>query len=52
MSTNPCIECSITNCAHHSHTSNYCALEKIKVGASTEDPTKTENTECCSFDVK
>ena len=29
---NKCIECTVTQCANHCSTSNYCALDCIRVG--------------------
>lgn len=46
---NPCIACSVKSCAHHANTSDYCCLEKIRVGAHEKNPTVTECTDCESF---
>ncbi|MEY8338349.1 DUF1540 domain-containing protein [Lachnospiraceae bacterium 62-35] len=46
---NPCIECSISNCAYHAQNENYCTLDKIKVGTHEANPTMKECTDCESF---
>jgi len=46
---NRCIECSVTSCANHSQTENYCALDKIKVGTHESNPTDVRCTNCNSF---
>ncbi len=46
------IECTVYNCANHSKSDSYCALEKIKVGTHESEPTKVECTDCQSFERK
>ena len=38
MYANKCIECTVTECANHAQTSNYCALDKILVGTHECNP--------------
>lgn len=45
---NPCIKCSVSNCAYHAP-ENCCSLSEIKVGCCDCTPTKADGTECCSF---
>ena len=47
--SNKCIECSVTQCANHSTDTNYCALNKIKVGTHEKNPTVTQCVDCESF---
>lgn len=49
---NHSIKCSVTNCAHHAQSDNYCALSQIKVGASDNDPKDARSTDCESFKTK
>lgn len=46
---NPSIQCTITNCANHSKSEDYCALDRIQVGTHESDPQVTECTDCQSF---
>ena len=46
---NPCIACTVKECAHHARTTDYCSLEKICVGTHEKNPTMTECTDCESF---
>lgn len=43
------IECTVTECANHSCSGNYCALDKIRVGTHEADPKMVECTDCESF---
>ena len=49
---NKCIECTITNCAHHCYDSDYCSLDHIRVGTHEANPTVDQCTDCLSFDMK
>jgi len=49
QSSNKCIACSVTSCAHHSKTEDYCELDKIKVGSPEKHPGDAKCTECDSF---
>ncbi len=51
-SSNKCIACSVTNCAHHDGCENYCTLPKIQVGTHEACPTKADCTDCQSFQMK
>lgn len=46
---NPSIQCTISSCANHSKSENYCALEQIQVGTHETDPKVQECTDCQSF---
>ena len=52
MEKNPCIACSIVNCKHHAKHEDYCTLSQIKVGTHESNPTRVENVDCESFDMK
>lgn len=43
------IECTITQCAHHSKDCNCCCLDKISIGTHEANPTVCECTDCKSF---
>lgn len=49
---NTSIKCTVTNCAHHCTTENYCALNSIQVGAHEANPTECKCTDCQSFQLK
>lgn len=51
-SSNPSIQCSVTQCQYHSDRENYCALDQIRVGTHESNPTQIECTDCESFAVK
>lgn len=46
---NHSIECTVVQCANHSKSENYCALNKIKVGSHEKNPTVSQCTDCESF---
>ena len=46
---NKCIECSVSNCAHHCGTQNFCSLDKIRVGTHEANPTMAQCTDCLSY---
>jgi hypothetical protein len=47
---NHSIQCSVTNCAHHDATEDYCTLNEIKVGCACDTRvTNCKETECASF---
>jgi hypothetical protein len=46
---NICIECTVSQCAHHCATQNYCTLEAIKVVTHEPNPTEVACTDCSSF---
>ena len=37
---NKCIECTVTQCRNHCETSNFCALDRIRVGTHEMNPTR------------
>lgn len=46
---NKAIKCSVTQCAHHCKSDNYCALNSIQVGTHEANPTEVKCTDCESF---
>ncbi|MFV0518129.1 MAG: DUF1540 domain-containing protein [Aminipila sp.] len=46
------IKCSVQQCRHHDGSQGCCALQSINVGTHEINPTKTECTDCMSFEVK
>ena len=49
---NPCIECTIYNCANHCSSAADCALERILIGTHEKNPTMDQCTDCKSFEMK
>ena len=49
---NKCIACTVSQCAYHCDTDNYCSLEKIQVGTHEANPTQDQCTDCMSFRKK
>lgn len=49
---NECIKCTVTQCANHCNTKDYCSLECITVGTHEKDPTMDQCTDCKSFIYK
>lgn len=49
---NKSIECTVTQCANHCDSENYCSLEKICVGTHEMNPTVEQCTDCLSFQKK
>ena len=47
--SNPCIACTVQQCAHHCKGENYCSLDSILVGTHEHNPTEDQCTECKSF---
>lgn len=46
---NKSIRCTVTQCANHCSTDNYCALDCITVGTHEANPTMDQCTDCQSF---
>lgn len=46
---NKSIRCTVSQCANHAGTSDYCALESISVGTHETNPTQVQCTDCESF---
>ena len=46
---NKSIECTVSQCAHHCDSANYCSLDKILVGTHEANPTVDQCTDCKSF---
>lgn len=49
---NKCIACTVNQCANHCATSDYCALNSIRVGTHEKNPTMDQCTDCQSFKLK
>ena len=49
---NKSIECTVSQCANHCETENYCSLNSILVGTHEANPTMDECTDCKSFHRK
>ena len=49
---NTSIKCTVSNCAHHCQSQDYCALNTITVGTHETNPTKVECTDCQSVQMK
>lgn len=43
------IECTVNQCANHCGTSDYCALDRIRIGTHEANPTMDQCTDCKSF---
>lgn len=48
-SANKSIGCTVTQCAYHCASENYCSLDKINVGTHEQNPTEVKCTDCESF---
>ncbi len=49
---NKSIGCTVSQCAHHCGSENYCSLSKIQVVTHEENPTVIQCTDCSSFEAK
>jgi len=49
---NKCVECTVSECANHCQSENYCSLDKILVGTHETNPTMDQCTDCKSFRKK
>ena len=38
---NKSIHCSVTQCANHCSTSDYCSLDRVQIGTHEMNPTET-----------
>ena len=47
---NKSIGCTVSQCAHHCTSENYCSLDHILVGTHEADPTMDQCTDCKSFE--
>lgn len=43
------IECTVTQCANHCKSQEYCALNKVRIGTHESNPTQTQCVDCESF---
>ena len=46
---NRAIACTVSECAHHAKSCDYCALDRIQVGTHEAHPTETKCVDCESF---
>lgn len=51
-SPNKSIKCTVTQCAYHCQSKDYCSLSSIQVGTHEANPTMIECTDCTSFMLK
>ena len=49
---NHSIKCTVTQCANHCDSADYCALSSIQVGTHESHPTMVECVDCNSFELK
>ena len=49
---NESIKCTVTQCANHCDSADYCSLSSIQVGTHEANPTMVECTDCNSFELK
>lgn len=47
---NPSIRCTVTSCAHHCRSAQYCGLETINVGTHLPESSAEQSTDCRSFE--
>jgi len=52
MDVNSSIKCSVDKCQYHANAKEYCTLQEIQVGTHEQNPTKTQCTDCQSFQLK
>ncbi|MBQ4354512.1 MAG: DUF1540 domain-containing protein [Clostridia bacterium] len=46
---NHSIACTVSQCANHAHTCDYCALERVVIGTHEKNPTVNQCVDCESF---
>lgn len=46
---NHSIACTVTQCANHAHTCDFCALDKVMIGTHENNPTVKQCVDCESF---
>nr|WP_297172355.1 DUF1540 domain-containing protein [uncultured Agathobaculum sp.] len=49
---NTAIRCTVSQCANHCDSAEYCALDSITVGTHEANPTVDQCTDCKSFQRK
>ena len=49
---NKSIECTVSQCAYHCDSANYCSLDRILVGTHEANPSMDQCTDCMSFRKK
>lgn len=48
---NKSIKCTVQQCKHHCCEKDFCSLDCITVGTHEMNPTKSECTDCKSFEL-
>ena len=48
---NTAIHCTVSSCAHHCRSAQYCGLGAILVGTRGGTPAQGERTDCKSFEA-
>lgn len=46
---NHSIECTVTQCANHAKSQEYCALDTVRIGTHESNPTQVQCVDCESF---
>lgn len=46
---NHSIACTVSQCANHAKTCDYCALDKVYIGTHEKNPTVIQCVDCNSF---
>ncbi len=49
---NRSIGCTVSQCAHHCGSQDYCSLDQIMIGTHEANPTMDQCTDCKSFRLK
>lgn len=46
---NHSIACTVSQCANHAHTCNFCVLDRVVIGTHEQNPTVNQCVDCESF---
>lgn len=46
---NRSIYCTVSQCANHTHTCDYCSLDRVEIGTHEKNPTVNQCVDCESF---
>lgn len=49
---NASIRCTVTSCAHHCGSAQYCGLPSVQIGTHESHPTEQQCVDCQSFKYK
>ena len=49
---NPNIHCTVSQCAHHMCSENYCMLDQVHIDTHEAEPTVKECVDCASFEKR